>query len=243
MSPIDRVAYHNRWRQRSLAEKVLFALGLIALVLVLPPFPAAPAAFVLAVGATVFGAGVPGRLVAGLILAPLGFLLPGAFMLVVTIGGHGIGLSVDGFAQAATLIARAAASTAALVFLATTTPAPDLVRGLIVLKVPRDVVEMALATYRFIAVLSETASQMHAAQMARLGGRTARTRIRSLGLLVAQLWPRALARAHALEVGLAARGYHDTLMGLATRRPIDPRGLSLVVLALASVLVLGWAAP
>lgn len=189
MSPIDRVAYHNRWRHRSLAEKALFALGLITLVLVLPPFPAAPIAFGLAVGAAILGARVPARLVAGLIAAPLGFLLPGALMLVVTIGWDGVGLSRGGLTEAATLIARASASTAALVFLATTTPAPDLVRGLLALKVPRDLVEMALVTYRFIAVLGETASQMHAAQMARLGGRTARTRIRSLGLLVAQLWP------------------------------------------------------
>lgn len=243
MSPIDRVAYHNRWRHRSLAEKALFALGLITLVLVLPPFPAAPVAFLLAIGAAMFGARVPARLLVGLIAAPLGFLLPGAMMLVVTIGWDGIGWSMTGLQEAATLVMRASASTAALVFLATTTPAPDLVRGLLALKVPRDLVEMALVTYRFIAVLGETASQMHAAQMARLGGRTARTRVRSLGLLVAQLWPRALARARALEIGLAARGHHDTLMGLAPRQPVDPIGLSLVLLALASVLVLGWMAP
>lgn len=242
MSPIDRIAYLNRWRHRSLAEKALFALGLMAVVLALPPFPTALMAFVLAVSATILGAGVPARLVFTLIAAPLGFLVPGALMLAVTVDGTGVGLADGGLQAAGALIMRAAASTAALIFLATTTPAPDIVRGLMTLKVPRDLIELALTIYRFIAILAETASHMHAAQTARLGSRTVRTRIRSLGLLIAQLWPRALARAQALEVALAARGYQDTLMGLTTRRPVDPLGLSLAAMAVLGTAFMGWMA-
>lgn len=243
MSPIDRIAYLNRWRHRSLAEKALFALGLMAVVLTLPPFPVALMAFALAVSATILGAGVPARLVFALIVAPLGFLVPGALMLTVTVTADGIGFAEGGLRAAGDLMMRAAASTAALIFLATTTPAPDIVRGLLALKVPRDLIELALAIYRFIAVLAETASHMHAAQTARLGGRTVRTRIRSLGLLVAQLWPRALARAHALEVGLAARGTHDTLMGLAPRHPINPVGLGAAAAAVLGTALVGWVVP
>nr|CAM76880.1 hypothetical protein MGR_0109 [Magnetospirillum gryphiswaldense MSR-1] len=61
----------------------------------------------------------------------------------------------------------------------------------------------------------DTAAAMHASQMARLGGQSWRTRIRSAGLLAAALLPRALDQARRLEVGLLARGYDGSLRTLA----------------------------
>ena len=42
MSPIDRSAHLNAWREKPLTEKTLLALGMLALALVLPPWPGAP---------------------------------------------------------------------------------------------------------------------------------------------------------------------------------------------------------
>jgi len=244
MTPIDRLAHTNRWRRRALVEKLALALGLMALALGLPPGPADAVVITAAGLACVRGAGIALRTWTLLLAAPLGFVLTGAVTLLFAVGADGVGLAPGGLTAAGALTLRATAAIAALSVLTLTTPATDLVAGARRIGVPTDVVEIALLTYRFLLLLADTALAMHAAQAARLGHVGVARRIRSAGLIAAGLLPRALERAHRLEIALAARGW--TGGDLATLSPVvppTPGGLARVAATLVAVAALGLALP
>jgi len=229
MSPVDRSAHLNRWRHRALAEKAVLALGMLLLAVALPPVPAAPLVATVMVLATLVGARVPARVWLACLAAPLGFLLVGAVTLVVRLDASGLSLTPGGLPAAAGLAARSLAALTCLLFLALTTPATDLIAGLRRLGLPAEIAELALLTYRFLFLLGDTALAMDAAQAARLGHVGARRRLRSLGVLIANLLPRALDRARRLEIGLAARGWDGEMRVLSRRQAISPPALALVL--------------
>ncbi|MFD2180647.1 cobalt ECF transporter T component CbiQ [Rhodoplanes azumiensis] len=242
MSPVDRAAHLNRWRSRSLAEKSVLAFGMMAFALVFPPFPVAPVVAVVMTAATLLGARVSPRTWLACVAAPVGFLLVGSLSLALQVGDGGIGLAPDGLATAAGTTARALACVTALLFLALTTPATDLVAGARRLGLPGEIAEIALLTYRFLFLFGATALAMDAAQAARLGHAGAGRRLRSLGLLIANLLPRSLYRARRLEVGLAARGWTGEMRVLSRRTPVSRPVLALIVAIEAGVAGLGlWA--
>jgi len=213
-----------------LAEKALLALGMLVLALVLPPGPGAPLIAVVMAAATLLGARVAPRLWLSCAAAPMGFLAVGVISLVLRVDAQGIGLAPAGFHAAATLAARSIAGVTCLLFLALTTPTTDLISGLRRIGVSAEITEVALLIYRFVFMLADAALAMDVAQAARLGHATARLRLRSLGLLVANLLPRAFDRARRLEIGLAARGWRGDMSVLSDRPAPTAKGLALVVL-------------
>ncbi len=240
MTPIDRIAQSNRWRRRSLAEKSMLALGLLALALALPIGPGTLAVAVVSTAAAVLGAGVPARAWGLALLAPLGFALTGAVTLIFAVDGTGVHFAEGGLLAASLLVLRAMAAVSALLLLAVTTPATDLVAGLSRIGVPRDIVEVALLTHRFLLLLADTALAMDAAQAARLGHDGWLRRIRSAGLVAANLLPRAMDRARRLETALAARGWEGgDLAVLSPVRPTTRRGLVAVCATLLVVTAIG----
>lgn len=214
MIEADRLAHVSRWRPLPLAEKSLLSLGLLILAMALPPWPGG-ALVLAAASASALRSGVPALAWARLLAAPSLFILTGAATLLVQVGGDGIALAADGGAQAGALMLRALAAVSALLLLTVTTPMAALLHGLRRLGLPEELVDVTMTTYRFIFILLDTAAAMHASQMARLGGRSWRTRIRSAGLLASALLPRALDQARRLEMGLLARGYDGSLRTLA----------------------------
>jgi cobalt/nickel transport system permease protein len=240
MTPIDRIAATNRWRDRPLAEKALLGLGLLGLALVAPPWPTAPAVLLVATLAVTRGAGVGLATWARILAAPLGFVLTGAATLLVTVGPDGVALAPGGAAAAAALTLRATAAVAGLLTLTLTTPATDLVAALRRLKVPAEIVEIALLTHRFLLVAGDTAQAMTTAQAARLGNDGWRRRIRSVGMLAANLLPRTLDRAHRMENGLAARGWSGASLAVLTPvRPLSAARLAAIAGLLAALAALG----
>lgn len=240
---IDRLAWAGVWRRRALADKMVLALGLMALALALPPWPGAALVLVTAWGAALGAARLPWRDWLRLNAAPLGFVLTGAATLAVEVGPGGFALAADHGAAALATVLRAQAAASCLLLLAATTPTPDLVRGLRRLGLPAEITEIALLTWRFLFLLLDGAAAIHAAQDARLGWYGWRRSIRSLGLLIAQLLPRAMDGARRLEIGLAARGFAGPLPMLSPARPASAAFLGLTLGGL--ILVAGvslWAA-
>jgi cobalt/nickel transport system permease protein len=135
--------------------------------------------------------------------------------------------------------ARAGAGVSCLLFLALTTPATDLVAGLRRIGVPPEIAEVTLLMYRFLFLLTGTATAMNIAQSARLGHSSYRRWMKSLGMLIANLMPRALARARSLEVGLAARGWRGELRVLSPLRKVSVSSLGLIALLELIVLIIG----
>ena len=235
----DRVANLNRWRRKSLVEKATLALGMLALALLLPPFPAAPVIAAIMTGAALIGARVPAGIWLALAAGPLGFMLTGAAMLTVQIDATGLSLAPNGFAVAAGLIARSTAGLSCLLFLALTTPVTDLLAVMRRLGLPVEVTEVALLTYRFLFLLADTAMAMDAAQAARLGHDGFKRRLRSLGLLAANLLPRAMDQARRMEVGLAARGWEGEMRVLPQQAKVSVFGLTAVLAVEAATAAIG----
>ncbi|PKU24924.1 cobalt ECF transporter T component CbiQ [Telmatospirillum siberiense] len=239
MSPVDRIAHLNRWRFRPLSEKALLTFGMLLLDISLPPWPTAVLVAVVMVLATLVGARVPARVWLACVAGPTGFLLAGTLSVLLQVDGHGIGLAPGGLSAAAGLAARSEAGLACLLFLALTTPASDLMTGLRRLGLPAEIVEMALLTYRFVFLLADTAATMNAAQAARLGHIGLRRRLRCLGVLIANLLPRALDRARRLEVGLAARGWNGEMRVLSRRTPSSIPTLAGILILETAMLITG----
>jgi cobalt/nickel transport system permease protein len=239
MSPVDRAAHLNRWRHRSLTEKATLALGMLLLAIALRPGPGAPMVAAIMTAAALVGARVPPKVWLACMAAPVGFLLVGAFSLAVQVDSHGLSLAPGGLLAASRLVMRSLAALTCLLFLALTTPATDLIAGLRRLGLPAEIAELALLMYRFLFLLGDTALAMDSAQAARLGHVGARRRLRSLGLLIANLLPRALDRARRLEVGLSARGWNGDLRVLSKRTTISMPALALVVLTLVATAATG----
>ena len=236
---IDRAASLSRWRQRPWAEKSLIGLGFLGLAVGLPPWPGAALVGVVVLGFTFAGAGVPLRLWLSVAALPLGFLASGALVLLVRIDGSGLSLAPGGPEAAGLLVLRAMAATFCLMFLALTTPAADLMAGLRRLGLPREIVEIALLTYRFIFLIAESALTMTHAQKARLGHRTNRLWLRSTARVIAGLLPRAMDRARRLETGMAARGWQGEMRVLTTRPPASGLNLALILALQGAILALG----
>ncbi|MGE5546888.1 MAG: CbiQ family ECF transporter T component [Solirubrobacterales bacterium] len=225
MSPIDRLAHASRWRNRALVEKAVLAFGLLGLALALPPWPGGALVLTAALAAALVAGTPPGAWLRAF-APPMGFLATG--VAVVALSGEG---------DAVALGVRGAAATASLLLLAVTTPAADLVNGARRCGLSPELAETALATYRLLFVLDETARAIHASQVARLGTDGLGRRLRALGLLIAALLPRALERARRLEVGLAARGFDGTLPTIAPARPATAAGLAGAGVVLAAILL------
>jgi cobalt/nickel transport system permease protein len=239
MSHIDTSAYLNRWRKKSLAEKSLLAFGMLLIAVSVSSWQAALLVAALMIGATLFGAGVAFPLWWKTMTVPIGFLFAGVFTLIFQVQLWHIGIAPHGLELAGRVGARAFAGLTCLLFLALTTPAADLAAGMRRIGVPAEIAEMMLLMYRFVFLLTDTAETMNAAQAARLGHITYRRHMKSLSLLIANLMPRALARAHALEIGLAARGWRGELRVLSPVRRASATGLGVILALEVLVLLFG----
>jgi len=245
MYAIDRHAWTNRWYRHHPGERLLLAGGGLLLALALPPLTAGPLLCALMAGATVVGARVPARAFLGVMALPAGFLLTSAPFLALSLDlsdGVRLAYSPAGAAAALTVTLRSLGALSCLACLALTTPVAELVPWLRRVGVPAAVVEIALLIYRLIFIFMERALAGQQAQAARQGYSTRRRSLRSLGLLVATLFQRALERARRLEVGLAARGYVGELRVLTPERRLSPRRLAgigglLLAVALGSLLL------
>ena len=245
MLAIDRHAWTNRWRRHHPGEQLLLAGGGLVLALTLPPLTAGPLLCILMAGATVVGAGVPIRALLGVMALPTGFLLTSAPSLALSLDlrdGLHLAYSPAGMTLALEVTLRSLGALSCLAFLALTTPVAELVLWLRRLGVPAAVVEIALLIYRLIFIFAERALAGQQAQAARQGYSTRQRSLKSLGLLIATLFQRALERARRLEVGLAARGYVGELRVLTPERPLSRRRLAgigslLLAVALGSVLL------
>ena len=226
---IDRLSQAGPWRKRAFAEKAALALGLLVLALALPPWPGAALVLGTAWTLALVAARLPLDDWLRLNALPLGFVLTGAAALAVDVDAQGLHLAADHGRRAGEVVLRAGAGVSALLLLAATTPAPDLVRSLRRLGLSAEIAEIMLLTWHFLFLLLDQAASIRTAQEARLGWFGPRRQVRSLGLLIAQLLPRAMDRARRLEVGLAARGFDGSLPMISTARPASLAVMALIV--------------
>lgn len=218
---LDHAAWASPWRERSLRDKGTLSLGLLAAAVILPPKPVgaviAGLALALLLGPIRVG---PARL-ARILWAPLLSILIGVLTVAVSLSwepGPVVRVTQAGLTTASDLALRSLAATLTLFTLACSTPMIDLLAGLRRLRVPDPLIEIASLIYRFTFGLLENVGEIHRAQQARLGYVNRRAALRSASMAMSVLFLRSWDRARRLEVGLAGRGYEDSLRTLEPAR-------------------------
>jgi len=238
---VDIAAHGSRWRDKP-GPVAAFCSGLMAVALLLPPWPAAPLVFGIAVAAAARGR-APLGLFLRVLAAPLGFAVLGGVALAVSLEWHDgleLTLSTDGMHAGLGVAARAVAAAAVTLLFSLTVPLGRQVALGRRLGVPEAFIDLALVTYRMLFLLEESREAILQAQTNRLGYRTARLALSSTALAGGGLFRRAIARAQAMERGLAARGYDgrlNVLLNPSASRPRDYLGALAIPAGLAAALL------
>src|SRR5690242_7594158 len=124
--------------------------------------------------------------------------------------------------RAGLLLGKSYLSALAVLALVSTTPLPQLLRGLELLGVPRFLLMVAQFLYRYLFVISEEAQHMRVAAVSR--GASARglashqARFRAAAGALAVLFARSYARAGAIHSAMAARGFQGRFRLLSVPR-------------------------
>lgn len=218
---IDTAAWGNRWLTVPTGYKALLAGGLLLCALLLPPWPAYPLIIAVSLVCTLGLARVPLRRYVQIVSLPIVFIAVGAIPLAFSLSlSEGIRIAFDpaSLEQFVTASARAATATFALLTLALTTPAVDLVSS--IARIPRlePVAEIALLIHRFTFILLTRVRSTIEAQTMRLGYSTRRTTLHSSGMVTSGLLLGALENARGMDEGLVGRGFTGTLARLETPR-------------------------
>lgn len=109
-------------------------------------------------------------------------------------------------ARAALILGKSYLSALAVLILVSTTPLPQLLRGLEMLGTPRFLLMVAQFLYRYLFVISEEAQHMRVAAASR-GGWRKRLGFRAAAGALAVLFARSYARAEAIHHSMLARGF------------------------------------
>ncbi|TVQ49223.1 MAG: cobalt ECF transporter T component CbiQ [Gloeocapsa sp. DLM2.Bin57] len=213
---IDSLVYLNRLRYLPPSEKLLFTIMLFLLSYLGGRFVQIILIIWLFIWIVVY-AGIPWRFYLQLLTIPLGFgmvSLPAIALEIVwsdNLVPINFYFSPSGLIQGAELLLRAITVSSSMYFLLLTTPLIEILEVLAKLGCPSLILELLALMYRFIAILTETASNLLLAQQSR-GGYSRRSRIiTSLGLLVTQLFKQSLENYRQIVLGLNSRGFTGKL--------------------------------
>ena len=216
MRLIDQFAYGNTISRLNPAYKAGFSLILLILCLTVNSLPFSIGALCLSILASLLWAKLPISLVLKLTFIEASFLFTGVLGVAVSISGTqtegamrlaGLWLLVTpaSIRLAIHLLLRALACTAALNFLAMTTPLTDLIVLGRKLRIPALLIDLMTLAYRSIFTLWDCFDRMVTARDARLGFKDIKTSFRSLGEIIATLFIEAYRKSKRLELALEGR--------------------------------------
>jgi cobalt ECF transporter T component CbiQ len=161
----------------------------------------------------------------GLVVLPatLSVVTPGR--IVVPLGhwwfGHEIGITAQGVAGAALLVARVAVSVSLVVLLTLTTRWPDLLASLRTVFVPRVFVVVLAMCHRYLFVLVGSVGDMYLARRARVAGneRDVVSARAYVSATAGALFGKAHALSEDVHLAMVSRGYTGDARLLDRRRP------------------------
>ncbi len=250
---IDRYVYASALRPVDPAYKV----GLAVLVLLLCLLLNQPAVGLLAVawmvGLTCGLGGLSVRVFGQILLAEALFLLLTTVGIAVSItlspptgttwmtqlGPFWLSSSPDALQTVWYLVTRTMGGTAALNFMALTTPMVDLVELLRRLRVPALLIDLMTLMYRFLFTLLDRLNRMYTAQDSRLGYSNFRRGMTSAGLLGSRLFISSYQRSKRLQIALDSRCGEGDLRVLPTIYVHDRRLMGVSIVVVLSLLIVG----
>ncbi len=122
-----------------------------------------------------------------------------------------VGCTPGSLDTALRLATRALGGTAAMNFLALTTPLVDVIDALRRLRTPALLIDLMTLIYRFLFTLLDSLTRIHTAQESRLGYVNLSRGMSSAGVLAGQLFVDACHRSRRLQIALESRGYSGEL--------------------------------
>lgn len=228
---IDQFAYGNRITRLNPAIKVGLSLVvlLIALIANNPLISIALLFFVFLL--IIFWAELPATGFLKILFTESGFLFLSVLGVTVSISttqsegarqflGLWFVMTEESLILAGNLFLRALACTAAMNFMAMTTPMIDIIHLLQKIKLPDFLIDMMSLTYRFIFTLLDTLTRMITAKEARLGFNSFRTGLRSWGDIGTGLLIESIRRSQKLEMAMESRCWNGTIRVLS--QPYEP---------------------
>ncbi len=233
---LDDYALNSPLREKNNRLK----LGLVAaalLVGVSSTSPVAPLFIALSMSFAAIRFGkIPPRFYAELAIAPLGFALLGALIILLFFGsgpeifsfnlaGHRIGATAEGVDQAVLVVSRTLSGTCCLFFLALTTPMVELFAVLKALRMPDSFVELSMMIYRYIFVFLDVAIRMRHAQVTRLGYEGLHSSIHSFSMMAGTLFLQTMEQGEKLYTAMDARCYDGRLSLFEESRPMKVQEL------------------
>lgn len=165
--------------------------------------------------------GFPARIVVSRVLIPAGivsvlfvlkmFMTPGEVLWSFHAGPFSLSVTDEGLRAGVILASRVAGAVSMVLLLGMVTPAHDIFRALLWMKVSHVWVEIAMLMYRYIFVLMDAASDMATAQKLRLGYSDSRKALQSVGVLSGAVLLRSIDQAERTNEAMLLRGYNGTI--------------------------------
>ncbi|MGB9915470.1 MAG: cobalt ECF transporter T component CbiQ [Candidatus Bathyarchaeales archaeon] len=246
---IDRYAYTNALSKNSPVTKLFFALSLL-LISVLSPSPVVPiTVFLTTTVMILLCAKIPWRFYLRLLWYPTVIVALTCVIIALFFGYQepltevnllGLRWTIfrDGVATGFTTFFRVAGALSSQFFLVLTTPMTSILVVLRKARAPKIIVEMSLLIYRYIFVFIEVMETMHIAQELRLGYSGLLKKLKSLSMLIGNLFIRTLDQGERTFTAMSARGYDGNIRVLEeVPKPSNAElaGIMLFAVALAIV--------
>jgi len=244
---LDSIAQQSTFRRISTSTKLLLALGSLILCLV-SPSPLVPLISGITLSLVLI---IPGRTslrsYGDLLIGPAIFSGVSVIVLLFLLGGGeilwqfsplpGITLAITtGAVQQSTLVlCRVFGCSAALFFLALTTPMTDLFNGMKAAGIPAELIDLMMIIYRYIFIIQAQASEIWQAQVMRLGYGRPGEAVRSFSMLCGMLFISSWNAGEDLVKAMDCRCYDGILPSLDPAEPIRFWSLLPVVLYLAGL--------
>ena len=241
---LDNYAHNNGLKDVNSYFKVLFAIStmLISLISASPIVPSI--IFLLVSALIIFKAKIPSKFYLKFITIPFIFafmtfifmaLFFGISGQILNLGIFNLTIAADGFNLGLLVLTRMMAGFSCLAFLALTTPLNEIFPILEHLNIPKILLELAMLMYRYIFVFLDEAINMYHSQETRLGYSSLQKTLKSMGMLVSNLFIKTWARGEQVYMAMESRGYDGTLKPMKIQE--SPKRMSFFLLASFEVLL------
>lgn len=200
--------------------KLIVALSILAVV-IYSPTPVFPLAILLGCVAATVAIGLPPRLIALRLIAPMGIatvllvlqsVLSGSTpMWILPAFGFQVTVTREGLHMGLLLASRVMGGVSVMLLLSSVTPAHRIFLALRAMGMSKGWVEIAMLMYRYTFVLLDLTADVTDAQRVRLGYSSVRRGISSAGVVAGVVVLRAIDQAVSTNEAMRVRGYNGDI--------------------------------
>ncbi len=242
---LDSVAQQNAFRCVHPGTKLFLGLGSLLICLVAPS-PLVPLVSGIVLSLVLIGpAHIPPVTYGKVLLGPAVFTVISVVILLFLVGGGEVVWQFSPFAgfsltitegavrEGVLVLCRVFGCSVSLFFIVLTTPLTDLFNGMKRVRVPVELIDLMMITYRYIFIAYDLAGEIWRAQVMRLGYRRPVEAVRSFSMLSGMLFISSWNAGEDLVRAMDSRCYNGVFPSLEQAEPVSLRSVIPAVLFLA----------